>query len=99
MPSSVVSRICGTLPPISSSPHRQCCAQQECALLELAIACGERYHLRLADHRHCLEVEAGGCFADGQSCFGQVTLNAAATANRALQFSQLIRDSNVEFAL
>jgi hypothetical protein len=28
-----------------------------------------------------------------------VTLNAAATANRALQFSQLIRDSNVEFAL
>src|SRR5207248_6969562 len=55
--------------------------QQEIgALLEPAIACGERHHLRLADHRHHLEVEAVERFADGQSCFGQVTLDAAAAA-------------------
>ena len=55
--------------------------QQEIgALFEPAIACGERHHLRLADHRHGLEVEAGEGFADGQSCFGEVTLDAAATA-------------------
>jgi hypothetical protein len=41
---------------------------------------GERHDLCLADHRHRLEVEAGERFADGQSCFGQVTLDAAAAA-------------------
>jgi len=55
--------------------------QQEIgALFEPAIACGERHDLCLADHRHRLEVEAGERFADRQSCFGQVTLDAAATA-------------------
>jgi hypothetical protein len=55
--------------------------QQEIgALFEPAIACGERHHLRLADHRHHLEVEAVEGFAHRQSCCGKVTLDAAATA-------------------
>ena len=36
--------------------------------------------LRLADHRHRLELEVLQGFADGQSCLDQVTLNATATA-------------------
>jgi hypothetical protein len=44
--------------------------QQEIgALFEPAIACDERHHLRLADHGHDLEVEAGERFTHGQSCF------------------------------
>src|SRR5262249_61705518 len=55
--------------------------QQEIgALFEPALACGERHHLRLADHRHHLEVEAVERFAHGQPCFGKVTLDAPATA-------------------
>ena len=36
--------------------------------------------MRLADHGHDLEVEAGKRFAHGQSCFGKVTLDTAAAA-------------------
>jgi len=36
--------------------------------------------LRLADHRHRLELEAVERLAHGQSCFGKVTLDPAATA-------------------
>ncbi len=55
--------------------------QQEIgALFQPAIARGERHDLCLGDHRHRLEVEAGERFADRQSGFGQVTLDAAAAA-------------------
>ena len=37
-------------------------------------------YLRLADHRHRRELEAGECLARGQSCLGQVTFDAATTA-------------------
>src|ERR1700730_18389250 len=54
--------------------------QQEIGtFFEPAIACGKRHDLRLADHWHHLEVEAGERFAHGQSCLGKVTLDAAAT--------------------
>ena len=58
------------------------------ALLEPTVACGQGHHLRLADHRHGLEVEAGECFTDGQPCFGQMTLDAAATAIGDLVFGE-----------
>ena len=50
------------------------------ALFDPAIACGERHDLRLTDHQHRLELEVLQRFADGQSCFGEVALDAAATA-------------------
>src|SRR6185369_4464674 len=54
--------------------------QQEIgALFKPAITCGERHHLRLTDHWHRLEVEAGKCFAHGQPGFGEMTLDAATT--------------------
>src|SRR5271157_381122 len=58
------------------------------ALFEPTVACGQGHHLRLADHRHQLEVEAGECFTDGQPCFGQMTLDAAATAIGDLMFGE-----------
>ena len=56
--------------------------------MEPTVACGQGHHLRLADHRHGLEVEAGECFTDGQPCFGQMTLDAAATAIGDLVFGE-----------
>ena len=50
------------------------------ALFEPAVAGGERHHLRLADHRHGLEVEGGERLAGGQSRLGKMPLDAAAAA-------------------
>ena len=52
--------------------------QQEIgALLEPAIAGGERHDMRLADHRHGLEVEAVECLAGRQPGLGEVALDAS----------------------
>ena len=50
------------------------------ALRKPAVARCERHHLRLADHRHRLELEVGERLAGGQSCFRQVTFDATTTA-------------------
>ena len=50
------------------------------ALFQPAIARGERHDLRLADHRHRLELEVLQGFADRQSGFGEMALDAAAAA-------------------
>jgi hypothetical protein len=44
----------------------------------------ERHHLRFADHRHHVEVEAVERFPHGQSCFGKVTLDATAIGDLVL---------------
>jgi len=67
------------------------------APLNPAIASGERHHLRPADHWHCLEVEVGECFADGQSCFGQVAFDAATTAIGDLVFGECGREASAFF--
>ena len=62
--------------------------QQIGAFLEPAIACGQCHDLCLADHRHGFEVEADERFADGQSCFGKMTLDAATTTISDLVFGK-----------
>ena len=54
--------------------------QQIGALVQPAIAGGERHDLRLADHRHGLEVEGVEGLAGGQPGFGEMALDAAAAA-------------------
>src|SRR3954454_1233785 len=50
------------------------------AFIEPGVAGGERHDLGLADHRHSIEVEAVDCFAGGQVCFLEMTLEASAGA-------------------
>jgi hypothetical protein len=58
------------------------------ALLEPAVADGQRHDLRLADHRYRIEVEAAKGLAHRQPGFSQVPLNAAATAISDLMLGQ-----------
>src|SRR5260370_582364 len=54
------------------------------AVFEPGVAGGERHHLRLADHRDGVEVEARECLADRQASFGKMALDAATAALRHL---------------
>jgi hypothetical protein len=54
--------------------------QQIGAVVDPAVAGGERHHLRLGDDRDSLEVEAVEGLADGQAGFGEMALDAPAAA-------------------
>jgi hypothetical protein len=54
--------------------------QKISALFQPAVASGKGHDLRLADHRHRAELEVLQGFADGQSGFDEMALDAAATA-------------------
>ena len=58
------------------------------ALFEPAVAGGERHQLRLADHRHGVEVEAVEGLTDWQPGFGEVALDATAAALGDLMLGQ-----------
>ena len=58
------------------------------AALEPDIACGERHHLRLGQHRHAVDVEAGEGLARGQTCFDHVPLDPATTTVGHLVFGE-----------
>ena len=63
------------------------------ALFELDVAGGERRHRGLADHRDGLEVEGRECFADRQTGFCKMALDAAAAALRRFMLGECGKES------